>query len=699
MTAREYFQTTKPDYYRYQYGGTAGGPIVRNKTHYFFAFEGTNEVPYLTVNARGLWPQYEGTFASKQYRWTYTAKVDHQLTNTQSLFLRFAKEYEYRPINSAGGRTTPSAALDFSVPRDSYVVGHTWIMNPRMINDARFQYAYSKYEVSPPYSQGSWEPGDFGPDRLGLCQPVFSYPSIQLGGCGSSQMGPEWRWQFKDDFSYVKTGWAGTHQFKVGTDFSYVAFREDGIGSPLGSWTFPKDQVYDPNDKTTWPTNYSNSLPHYSDMPIKIFAAYLQDDWKMGNVTLNLGLRYDVQPGSFNENLYAQMQKIADKFGDPYYAQFPLDIPFIDVSKRGDHNNFGPRVGMAWDPKGDGITNIHAAYGTFYDNIRTLTNNGEMTWMQSRSIQIRNPSFPDPLAGRTRESYESTAPPNITVFDNELITPYAHQYNVGIARMLTREMALTVDGTFVNRYGERDSTDINLPDQVTRVKPYPQFGRVSFSASTSESTYRALLVKLEKRLSHNYQFLVSYTLARAKSISLSNSDASYYGYQKTESYGSSDRTHRLVLSGILQLPHQMQISAIGDFRSPLRFGISSNLGDLNNDGYTGDLPPGLFNTYGCRNLNLDAINAVRIPRGLAPVTEDGISCQVFKNVDLRFSKFFTIQRHQVEFIAQLFNIANYANFNNPSGQITSAAFGTTNQLVPYINAPSRQMELAVRWKF
>jgi hypothetical protein len=53
----------------------------------------------------------------------------------------------------------------------------------------------------------------------------------------------------------------------------------------------------------------------------------------------------------------------------------------------------------------------------------------------------------------------------------------------------------------------------------------------------------------------------------------------------------------------------------------------------------------------------------------------------------------------VELIAQLFNIANYANFTTPNGQITSAAFGTPNQLVPYINAPSRQMELAVRWKF
>ena len=60
ITAKEFFQTTKPDYRRYQYGGTIGGPIVKDKTHFFFAYEGTKEKQFLTVNAQGLWPQYQG---------------------------------------------------------------------------------------------------------------------------------------------------------------------------------------------------------------------------------------------------------------------------------------------------------------------------------------------------------------------------------------------------------------------------------------------------------------------------------------------------------------------------------------------------------------------------------------------------------------------------------------------------------------
>ena len=62
LTAREFFQTEKPDYSRYRYGGTIGGPIIKDRTHFFYAYERTDEKPYLTVNTRGIWPQYDGTY-------------------------------------------------------------------------------------------------------------------------------------------------------------------------------------------------------------------------------------------------------------------------------------------------------------------------------------------------------------------------------------------------------------------------------------------------------------------------------------------------------------------------------------------------------------------------------------------------------------------------------------------------------------
>ncbi len=704
LTAKTVFETARPDYRRYQYGGTAGGPIVKDKTHFFFAYERTDEKQFLTVNTRGVWPQYDGTYLSDQYRWTYTAKIDHQLNKDQSVFFRYARENEYRPIITTGGRTTPSASFDFAVPRNSAVVGHTWVMSSRVINDARFQYAFAKYEVAPPNSHGSWDPGFFGQERLNYCKPVFTYPSITVGGCGNTQMGPETRWEAKDDISYMMPGWGGTHQWKTGFDFSYIPFEADNFGSPLGSWTFPKDAPYDANDRSTWPTSYNNSLPTYADIPVKHYSAYVQDDWQVrGGLTINLGLRYDRQVGVFNEDLQGLLGKIQDKLGRD--GSYPLAIPFHQgIDQRGDRNNFGPRAGLAWDPDGSGRTNVHAAYGLFYDNVRTLTNFGELTWPQSKTIVISNPSYPDPFGGKSRDQFLVAAAPNITVGDNKQVNPYARQVNVGMSRMLTSEIALTADLTFVNRYSDRDTVDKNLRDPVTLARQYPQFARVTYWQSSADNTYRALLMKIEKRMSHGFQYLASYTLSRSKDIGYLNRYGDKNGYYKIARNGVADRRHRLVVSGIVQLPGQIQVSAIGDFRTSLPFDPASSF-DLNNDTYTNDLPAGVMPVSGCRDLNLDAVNTFRRSRNLTPVTQ--VDCPGFANLDLRTSKSFAFGNgHRLEFIAQLFNVMGRANYNIPSNSINAGndasgrpLFGQLTSLLPNINAPSRQVELAFRYQF
>ena len=143
----------------------------------------------------------------------------------------------------------------------------------------------------------------------------------------------------------------------------------------------------------------------------------------------------------------------------------------------------------------------------FYDNMRTLQNFGELTWPQAKQIIINNPAFPDPYGGRSRESFLSTAPPNITVESNDTVSPYAHQFNAGINRSLTRDIAITADVSITNRYSDRDTVDPNLPDPATKAKLYPQFARVNFWASTADNSYRALLLKVEKRMTNRYQFL------------------------------------------------------------------------------------------------------------------------------------------------------------------------------------------------
>jgi hypothetical protein len=199
--------------------------------------------------------------------------------------------------------------------------------------------------------------------------------------------------------------------------------------------------------------------------------------------------------------------------------------------------------------------------------------------------------------------------------------------------------------------------------------------------------------------------MVSYTLSKATDNMPRNTQGDYYGFQRVDSVSAADRRHRLVVSGIVQLPYEMQVSAIGDFRSSLPFNPGSSL-DINTDGYTGDNPKGVAFRSGCRALDIDAINTFRATRGLVPVSESDIACPSFANVDFRFSKFFSFGgQRRIEFIAQLFNIFNRANFATPASNPGAAdvagkpTFGSVNAILANINAPSRQAEFAVRFQF
>jgi hypothetical protein len=677
LNALEPFQTTKPAYRRHQFGGSAGGPVVQDRMHYFGALEDTRVDEFYTVHT-GL-PQFysavEGTFPKPSHRYLYVGRGDWQISNQQNLFVRYAHEDELTSCGGCGGTTASTAGFDQETPRRSVVVGYTWIRGLNQLNDLRFQYARGGYFIAPGGTAIWTAVNDFSPARINRLSRTYNFPSLTYGS-SFDELGPESRWEFKDTYGITRA----SHDIKFGGEYNYMPYLEENTGNILGSYSFSKDQVFNPSDPAsiaglTGAATFSASLPPiHTQRPTKYAVGFVQDDWKLRpNVTVNIGLRYERLYGCCNEDLNPSM--------------FPVAIPYIDVSQRGDRNNFGPRAGFAWDLRGDGASVVRGGYGRYYGHTRILGALNEFRNYQQFSITISNPAYPDPYGGRDPKTFAVSGPANITVLANNYQQPASDQVNAGLSQRLAGDVAVHVDAVYTHVREDRKILDINPRDLVTRIRPNTTFGRVDQYQSTGEVKYAALYVKVEKRFSHRTQALVSYTFDH------SNDNNPLQRYLDPFNLGldwgpsNGERRQALVASGAYLGPWGVTLGAVWTLRSQLPWSPTAGR-DLNGDGFNTDLVPGTTRNSGSRDLNLAAVNAWRATNGLAPVSESQIDSSRINIVDFRASKTIPLQgRLRLELVGQFFNLFNTTNLQAQYGggrvaNSLSPIFGTIQTARP-----------------
>ena len=686
LNAKGVFETVKPDYRRHQFGGSLGGPIVLNRMHFFGAYERTQVDEFYTV--RTGQPQFysavEGTFLRPSYRNLYFGRVDGQINNAQSFFVRYAQEDEKSTCSGCGGTVSTSAGFDQLTPRKAIVAGHTWTRGNRALNEFRFQYAPAAYYISPSGTQIWTTLGDFSSARINRLTRSYNFPSLTYGS-SNDQLGPESRLEFKDSYALTYA----RHDLKFGADISRNAYQYENTGNPLGTYTFTQDQYFNPNDPASianlqGASTFTASLPPTTTPhPTKYYVGFVEDDWRLrSNLTVNLGLRYERLYGAMNEDLDTSI--------------FPIAIPYIDVSQRGDTNNFGPRTGFAWDVAGNGNTVVRGGYGLYYGHVRTLGNLTELRNYQQYSITINNPPYPDPYNGRDPASFIVSAPTNITVVANDYVQPYSNQFNLGFSRRLSADFALHVDGIVTNLDHDRKTLDINPRDPATLVRPNPTFGRVDQNQSTGWVDYRAVYTKLEKRFSHRTQALVTYTFTRSRD----NNPGSRYldPFILSEDVGTSngERRHTVVASGSALLPWKVTLGAVWTYRSDLPWTPTAGR-DLNGDGFNTDLVPGVPRSAGSRDLDLSAINAWRTANGRLPIAESQLQSARVNVLDLRVSKSIPLGNGlKLDLLAQVFNVLNTVSLQAQygGGRVTNAlsdGFGTI-----VTARPATQGELAAK---
>jgi hypothetical protein len=682
-------QTGKAPFLRNQYGGDLGGPIVKNRTHFYLAYERTQVDDSFLIFAAGSHQFYssnEGVMDKPSYDQMINARVDHQISNTQRVFARYSQEWNKQTWQGCGG-TVESNCYDGLIPRHSFVAGHTWTPAPALVNEIRFQYAIASYLLGPSGEPIFTSLGQYPPQRLAELQPVYVFPSFRYGQ-GYGELGTEKRWQFKDDLGYVR----GRHTFKFGVDYSYIPFADDTVSNYSGTWTFATDQLFNPHDPSTIanlskPTQFTAAIPgQYTSVPVSQYGVYVQDDWRVARtLTLNLGLRWDKEVGSYNEDVNPN--------------NFPITIPFIGIpANRGQSRNFGPRFGFAWDVLGTTKHVVRGGFGIYYNNIQTLLNFPENRNISLCNVLITNPSYPDPYGGKSPASFCSAAPPTVTVLDKHFSMPYSEQFTLGYSRAILPDFTIHVDGVYMHTLRDWLNVDMNYPD-ATGVRPLTSFARVLDHESIAQYKYKGMYVRAEKRFAHRYQFLVSYTLASNRDDNPQAQVTNQNNYNLDWGPANIERRNSLVASGSAELPWKLTLGIIWQLRSSLPFSAYST---VQLDGVTQYVSGSTRNMGGRDNAAvLSAVNAYRATLGLAALPPSAIDSSRFNSFDIVISRpIYVRESFRIEAKGQTFNLFGVTNLVGATGTSGNTTSATSPNFGKILNASNlQQAELAIRIAF
>jgi hypothetical protein len=683
----------KPDYRRHSAGVALGGPIIRDRLHFFAAFERAKEEERAIVETGQ--PQFysalEGSFPRTYMRRAWFARVDFQVNQQQTLFWRYVTDLEHIVCEDCGGFNAANVGSNVWSPRDSNLVAHTWVIGSRMLNEVRVQLPPSHLDNrNAPPGIDFWTPdkkGQFPPERFKDYTGIFQFPSLTWG---SNSLSMNWtdRQEYRDDFSFSM----GNHQLKAGG--AYVRLyspEEQGIN--LRTWVFDRDQFFDGSAAAM--ANLRNPIQFtatFPPLPRKLenhwIQGYVADQWRVRpNVTMDLGLRYDNQYHSFNYHITLDGR---ERLGQ-----------LVNPRSRGDHNNVAPRLGVAWDVNSDGRSVVRAAYGWYYQYVMQNQLRNELTTLLQSSVNIRNPPYPDPYGGLSPQTFVVvSAAPNVNILDDELENAEAKGATVGFSHELRPNLAVHVDGIFTNVDKMTQSANINTPDPVTRARPIAGWGNIVQLRSGGFHDYRAMYVRVDKRFANRHQYMLSYTLAKETNQGPTGTITDFYHPELDRGPGSGDRRHSLVASGSVLLPYEINLGGVWTLRSTMPFSARAGR-DLNNDGAAGsDYVPGTTRNQGNRGDNeafLGAVNAWRAQNGRAPIPASQLDTNEYDRFDIRASKAVTMGTRRVEFIAQVFNLFGRDNLGIAGTwqeNALSDSFGRILQV-----QPRQQAELAVRFTF
>ena len=683
----------KAPYKQGQWGLTYGGPLVRDKTFYFLSAEDlsidTNNFVNIDptaaaiLNANGF-PVEQGNVPYEVRAQEYLGKIDHAWSQSNNFVLRanYAKLLNQN-IEPFGGIVARSRGAQQDRKDWALALSETDVLSSKWINELRGQYAYEDQMIT------SLDPNCGGP-----CNSNFvGGPTLEITGVASvgrqrftPQPRENERYQLKDTINLA----GGKHFAKAGFDFNYVHTKQTALPLHFGGRfifaALPAIPALGINAPITATQALAAGLPaayvqgygvtgaSYNDPDIALF---LQDDWTLTpKLTFKAGLRYQRQFG----------------YNDPFTVSAPgggkytYDVP-------DDTNNIAPRIALVFDPRGDGRSSIHGSYGIFYDN-HILANeqiaegiNGASDGVRTLVLRIPNSIAAWRAPGHKLAEPTTPYPSLVIAPDPGLETPYSHQASIGYDRALGNTMSISADVLWVRGYHQLGTIDYNpiVPSLGAGRRPNDIGGVAGTSASIlqytsfGETWYKGLTLSLNKRLSNRYQYLVSYTLSKAEDTStdfqsnfivMNNGQGRNpndptglpigFNARAEKGLATQDQRHRLVVSGLYQMPWNVNFSTIITAASGRPYTPLAGA-DLNGDGDGGAFP-----SDRARTNPADPNTAVKR-------NSETMASQV--NVDARLSKRFNFGgSYGIEAIFDVFNLFNRTNYTEINNIFGTGAF-------------------------
>jgi hypothetical protein len=584
-------QTNHIPFDREQYGGTLGGPIVRNKLFFFFNYEGNNQDGSALHNPKES-PSFAGFTSNPFDEKLLTGKVDWTVSNATNVQGRYSfddnkQDVPFPPGSGIVPRQSTSKIFESNnqlVTNRSHniVVGTTHAFGATVSNN--FVFNLSDFSnVILPKTTGS---------------PQINILGSQNWRSGTNYITPQTtfqeRYQFRDDLTLTR----GNHTIRFGGNFERTSIN--------GQFAFAKPariRLFDPINTPglTIPQTEADFLNYpVRDISMGIgndilpfnngkatnnnrISFYGKDSWKLTHrFTLNYGLSYRVDSNLWNHD-QGHPAIIAAVFGKGT-APSPKDT-----------NNFAPNLGFAWDLGGNGRTVIRGGAGIYYDN--TIDNlrlferadlgppgaelflvgtdlvspffpGGDGRFTQGQNVTLAQALAFIPAARADIEShaFNCTLPTSVEcfgsisgpLFSTEFQIPYSLQYSLGVQRELPWKMIF--QGDFNYRKGVHEVLVYDANHFGSEFGERTAFGNaIPYADSSGFSTYVAGLFRLDRRFSNGFQMTASYALSRFKAF---GSDALGLGATVTDlnnlrkEFGPAglDRTHRFVVSGIYDLP-------------------------------------------------------------------------------------------------------------------------------------------------